>query len=105
MKHVAVMLAQRLGIGLFSLLVVSLFIALGVELLGELLGRGVVGAVEGLHGQRRDRDGRDREDRDEPPAPAGEGAAGDEVTEPAHRTRLAAPARRPLTRRGRWPPG
>ena len=43
MKHVAVMLAQRLGIGLFSLLVVSLFIALGVELLPGDLAEEILG--------------------------------------------------------------
>ena len=43
MKHIAVMLAQRLGIGLFSLLVVSLFIALGVELLPGDLAEEILG--------------------------------------------------------------
>ena len=43
MKHIAVMLVQRLGIGLFSLLVVSLFIALGVELLPGDLAEEILG--------------------------------------------------------------
>ena len=43
MRHVGYMLAQRLGIGLFSLLVVSLFIALGVELLPGDLAEEILG--------------------------------------------------------------
>ena len=43
MRHIGFMLLQRLGIGLFSLLVVSLVIALGVELLPGDLAEEILG--------------------------------------------------------------